>query len=98
MTNADLLLDINSEDSFESFGDEDEEELYDSVEQSMPRGYDAVTKKKAIPQVVRENLYLPGKILHIQYKKKKNWYVLCELLFACWKYNKHYFIVGFCQF
>jgi len=75
MTNADFLLEVNSDDSFESFGDDDEEELYDSVEHSTPRGYDAVTKKKVVPQVVRENLYLPGKILHIQYKENRNWYV-----------------------
>ena len=63
----------NFEDSYDSFGDEDEEELYDTVEQNATRNFDAVTKKKTIPQVVRENLYLPGKIMHIRYKKRRNW-------------------------
>ena len=76
MTSSDFFLD-DSEESYESFGDDDdEEELYDSVEQNIPRGHDAVTKKKAVPQVLRENLYLPGKILHIQYKKNTNWCVI----------------------
>ena len=68
---ADLIID-DFDDSFDSFGDDDEQELYDTVEQSN-KNYDAVTKKKAIPQVVRENLYLPGKIMHIRYKKRRNW-------------------------
>ena len=65
----------NFEDSYDSFGDEDEEEIYDTVEQNSTttRNYDAVTKKKAVPQVVRENLYLPGKIMHIRYKRQRNW-------------------------
>ena len=63
------------DDPYDSFGDDDEEELYDSVEQNDHgnRTYDPVTKKKGIPQVVRENLYLPGKIMHIRYKKRRNW-------------------------
>ena len=62
------------DDTYDSFGDDDEEELYDIVEQrDANRNYDPVTKKKAVPQVVRENLYLPGKIMHIRYKKRRNW-------------------------
>ena len=65
----------NFDDSYDSFGDDDEEELYDIVEQhnTSGRNYDGVTKKKVIPQVVRENLYLPGKIMHIRYKWRRNW-------------------------
>ena len=64
----------NLDDSYDSFGDSEEEELYDTVEKgSTNRNYDAVTKKKGIPQVVRENLYLPGKIMHIRYKRRRIW-------------------------
>lgn len=68
---TDILMD-NFDDSYDSFGDDDEQELYDAVEQSN-KNYDEVTKKKPIPQVVRENLYLPGKIMHIRYKKRRDW-------------------------
>ena len=68
-----LLMD-DFDDTYDSFGDDDEEELYDIVEQHDANiNYDPVTKKKAVPQVVRENLYLPGKIMHIRYKKRRNW-------------------------
>ena len=72
--NTNLLMD-DFDDTFDSFGDDDEEELYDIVEQRNANrsNYDPVTKKKAVPQVMRENLYLPGKIMHIQYKKRRNW-------------------------
>ena len=66
----------NFDDTYESFGDDDddEEELYDTVEQThATTNYDTVTKKRGIPQVARENLYLPGKIMHIQYKKRRTW-------------------------
>jgi len=67
----------NFDDSFDSFGDDEEEELYDAIEKIENDGtksYDPVTKKKTIPQVVRENLYLPGKIMHIRYKRQRIWY------------------------
>ena len=75
----------NFDDSFDSFGDDDEEEkLYDTVEQNDGnRSYDPLTKKKTIPQVVRENLYLPGKIMHIRYKRQSIWYVTHDHASTC---------------
>ena len=64
----------NFDESYDLFEDDDEEELHDTVEKDNTNiNYDAVTKKKDIPQVVRENLYLPGKIMHIRYKKRRTW-------------------------
>ena len=64
----------NFNDSYDLFEDDDEEELYDTVEKGNTNIiYDVVTKKKDIPQVVRENLYLPGKIMHIRYKRQRTW-------------------------